>query len=118
MTDPATRPMLLLVDDAPEILDVLRQILGAEFRLKVATGGERALKIAQSAEPPDLIVLDVNMPGLDGFSLCRRLRESGNPVPIVILTSRDGEIDEALGLEPAAGQADPGLGQVEHDADE
>ncbi len=104
MTDPATRPMLLLVDDAPEILDVLRQILGAEFRLKVATGGERALKIAQSAEPPDLIVLDVNMPGLDGFETCQRLKADPHTasIPVIFLSARDQVFDETRGFQVGA----------------
>jgi DNA-binding response OmpR family regulator len=53
-------------------------------------------------ESPDLIISDVNMPRLDGFALCRKLRAAGNPVPLVLLTSRDSEIDEALGLELGA----------------
>src|SRR6185436_19974507 len=51
---------------------------------------------------PDTVVSDINMPGLDGFSLCRRLREEGIFVPLILLTSRDNEIDETLGLELGA----------------
>jgi DNA-binding response OmpR family regulator len=60
-----------------------------------------ALKKAQQGRP-DLVLSDVNMPGLDGFSLCRRLRDAGVNAPIVLLTARDTEIDQALGLELGA----------------
>ncbi len=55
-----------------------------------------------TADDPDLVVSDVNMPGIDGFTLCRRLRDAGDSVPIILLTARDSEIDEALGLELGA----------------
>jgi putative two-component system response regulator len=94
------KPLLLLVDDAPEILDVLRGILGGEFRLKVATSGERALRIATGPEPPDLIVLDIMMPGLDGYEVCRRLK--ADPVtarvPVIFLSARDQVFDETAGF--------------------
>jgi DNA-binding response OmpR family regulator len=57
---------------------------------------------AATDKSPDLVVSDVNMPGMDGFTLCRKLREAGRDVPIVLLTARDNEIDEALGLELGA----------------
>jgi DNA-binding response OmpR family regulator len=53
-------------------------------------------------ERPETILCDVNMPGLDGFSVCRRLREQGDPVPFILLTSRDSDIDETLGLDLGA----------------
>ena len=95
-------PRILLVDDDAALLDMLRMAFtDAGHTTATAADGDRALlSIKQS--PPDAIVSDVNMPGVDGFTLCRRLRASGNPVPIVLLTSRDTEIDEALGLELGA----------------
>jgi putative two-component system response regulator len=104
MSESPNVPLLLLVDDAPEILDVLRQILGTGFRLKVATGGVRALKIAQSDEPPDLIVLDITMPDLDGLEVCRRLKADPKTanIPVIFLSARDQVFDETLGFKVGA----------------
>ena len=93
---------IVLIDDDPSLLDVLALALEDEG-LEVVTapdGREGLQRIATSA--PDLVVSDINMPGLDGFSLCRQVRQDGNDVPIILLTSRDSEIDEALGLELGA----------------
>src|SRR5688500_17263212 len=68
--------------------------------LEAADGKSGLARIA--ADHPDLVVTDVNMPGVDGFTLCRRVRESGQVVPIIVLTSRADEVDEALGLELGA----------------
>jgi DNA-binding response OmpR family regulator len=65
--------------------------------LTANNGNDGLARIA--ADQPDAVVCDVNMPGLDGFSLCQRLRSSGHLVPLVLLTSRDNDIDEAVGLE-------------------
>jgi DNA-binding response OmpR family regulator len=95
-------PRILLVDDDASLLDVLGLAFAdAGYTVSTAPDGARALGAALRDEP-DAIVSDVNMPGLDGFSLCRKLREKGKSVPIVLLTSRDNEIDEALGLELGA----------------
>ena len=93
---------VLLVDDDRSLLDVLSLAFGeAGHEPRIAADGLAALESIRAA-PPELVVADVNMPRLDGFSLCRRLRESGDRTPIILLTSRDGEIDEALGLELGA----------------
>jgi DNA-binding response OmpR family regulator len=93
---------LLLIDDDRSLLDALSLALedaGHQVMLAAdgAAGWERI-----TADRPALIISDVNMPGLDGFALTRRLRESGSATPIILLTSRDSEIDEALGLELGA----------------
>jgi DNA-binding response OmpR family regulator len=93
---------ILLVDDDPALLDVL-SIAFADAGHTVATAAQGARALDKVKETPfDLIVSDVNMPTLDGFSLCQRLRSMGSSVPIILLTSRDTEIDEALGLELGA----------------
>jgi DNA-binding response OmpR family regulator len=93
---------ILLIDDEASLLEVLSLAFAdAGHAVLTAPDGVRALAAAER-ERPDAIVSDVNMPGLDGFSICRKLRAAGNPVPIVLLTSRDNEIDEALGLELGA----------------
>ncbi len=93
---------LLVVDDDRQLVDVLSLALGeAGHEVRVAFDGLSAMEATKTA-PPELIVSDVNMPRLDGFALCKRLREAGVTIPIVLLTSRDDEIDEALGLELGA----------------
>lgn len=93
---------ILLVDDDPNLLDVLSMTLeDAGHDVITAKDGVAGLrKVEQGA--PELLVSDVNMPGIDGFTLCRRLREKGHTLPIVLLTARDTEIDQALGLELGA----------------
>lgn len=91
-------PLLLLVDDDPHLREVLRFALAkAGFRTCEAADGRAALA-AFDAERPDLVVLDVSMPELDGFECCKALRQR-SPVPIVFLSSRDEEVDRIVGLE-------------------
>ncbi|HJN72650.1 MAG TPA: response regulator transcription factor [Myxococcota bacterium] len=93
---------ILLIDDDASLLDVLAlSFEDAGYEVVCASDGASALA-KHRARPAALLVSDVNMPHLDGFSLCRRLRESGDNVPVILLTSRDNEIDETLGLELGA----------------
>jgi DNA-binding response OmpR family regulator len=93
---------VLLVDDDAALLDVLALAFEeAGHDVVRASDGRGALE-AIRLRRPEVLVSDVNMPHLDGFALCRKLREHGDTVPIVLLTSRDSEIDEALGLELGA----------------
>ena len=94
--------LVLLVDDEPSILQLARMYLEREgYRVQEARDGESALEAAARLRP-DLIVLDVMLPKLDGFEVCRRLRASGNGVAILMLTARDEDIDKILGLELGA----------------
>ena len=93
---------ILLVDDDPNLLDMLSMAFeDAGHDVQTARDGTKGHKKATQGDV-QLIVSDVNMPGLDGFSLCRKLRAEGFTAPIVLLTARDSEIDEALGLELGA----------------
>ncbi|AUN94489.1 HD domain-containing phosphohydrolase [Pseudazoarcus pumilus] len=94
------RPCLLLVDDEPSNLHVLREILQEDYRLLFARDGERALQIARSSHP-DLIVLDVMMPGLTGYEVCRTLKDEAATAPIpVIFVSALAEVgDETRGFD-------------------
>jgi DNA-binding response OmpR family regulator len=93
---------ILLIDDDPNLLDMLAMAFeDAGHDVQTARDGVRGHRKATQGDP-QLIVSDVNMPGMDGFTLCRRLREEGYTLPIVLLTARDTEIDEALGLELGA----------------
>ncbi len=93
---------ILLIDDEQSLLDILALAFEDEgFDVLVAKDGQEGLlHVINSA--PDIIISDVNMPRLDGFSFCRRLREQNNFTPLILLTSRDNDIDEALGLELGA----------------
>lgn len=92
---------ILVVDDEPSIVDVLRYNLEkANFSVLVARDGEQALQLAH-ARHPDLIVLDLMLPGIDGLEVCRSLRKEDN-IPIIMLTARDEEIDRVVGLELGA----------------
>ena len=92
---------ILLVDDEPEILEICRDYLKASgFDVVTAKDGALGLSAARR-EKPDLIVLDVMMPEMDGLDLCRHLRRDGN-VPIIMLTARVEETDKIVGLELGA----------------
>lgn len=96
---PTTR--VLVVDDEENIRDLARMYLEqAGYEVLVATDGEQALAKAKS-EQPDLTVLDLMLPGMDGFEVCRRLRTAGD-MPIIMLTARDDDIDKIVGLEMGA----------------
>jgi DNA-binding response OmpR family regulator len=93
---------ILIVDDDPGLLDVLALSLSeAGHRVLTSKDGADGLRSLTEARP-DLAIVDVNMPRLDGFSLTRQARAKGVRTPIMILTSRDDEVDEALGLELGA----------------
>jgi adenylate cyclase len=98
------RKLVLIVDDTPTNVAVVSGVLKDTFRTKVATNGEKALAIATGADKPDLILLDVMMPGMDGYEVCRRLK--ANPathdVPVIFLTARTDSIDEEKGFEVGA----------------
>lgn len=92
---------ILVVDDEPSIVDVLTYNLAkAGHQPLVARDGERALELARAARP-DLVILDLMLPGLDGLEVCRRLRKDGD-LPIIMLTAKDEEIDRVVGLELGA----------------
>jgi len=92
------QPRLLVVDDEPNILELLSATLRfSGFEVASASTGHEALEMAQSFKP-DLMVLDVMMPGLDGFDVARRLRAGGLRTPVLFLTARDSEEDKVTGL--------------------
>ena len=95
---------LLIVDDTPENIDVLRGILKQEYKIKVASNGEKALKIAQSESAPDLILLDIMMPVMDGYEVCKRLKENyaTAKIPVIFVTAKGETADESLGFDIGA----------------
>jgi DNA-binding response OmpR family regulator len=93
---------ILLVDDEPSINSLVKMYFQRDgFRVESAANGLDALDLVESLRPA-LVVLDVMLPGADGFEVCRRLRGAGNHVPIIMLTARDEDIDKILGLELGA----------------
>ncbi len=92
---------VLVVDDDPKIRDLLRLYLVREgHRVTAAGDGEAALEAARTGKP-DLVVLDVMLPGMDGVEVCRRLREQSN-MPVILLTARTGDSDKVIGLDAGA----------------
>lgn len=93
---------ILLVDDDRHITDVMRRTLAYEgYSVDVALRGDQALQ--KSIEhPPDLVILDLMLPGLDGFEVCQRLRAAGTQVPIIMMTARDSITDRVKGLDTGA----------------
>jgi DNA-binding response OmpR family regulator len=92
---------VLVVDDDPKIRELLRLYVEREgHRTAFAADGAQALKVARQ-QRPDLVLLDVMLPGLDGFEICRLLREEAD-MPIVLLTARSGESDKVVGLDLGA----------------
>jgi len=94
--------LILLVDDEPSIIELSRMYLEREgFRIQSVKDGQAALE-AVAHDHPALVVLDVMLPKLDGFEVCRRLRALNDPAAILMLTARDEDIDKILGLELGA----------------
>ena len=103
MNPESDKQTILVVDDMPTDLDVVKQILLPHFYVKAAVSGEIALKIAQQ-QSPDLILLDLMMPETDGYEVLRQLKSSDitRNIPVIILTARNDSVDEARGLELGA----------------
>jgi len=92
---------ILVVDDDPMVASTVQRVLRPEgYDVEVALGGAQALEQAR-AHPPDLVVLDLMMPGIDGLEVCRQLRTGGN-LPILMLTARSGTADRVRGLDTGA----------------
>ena len=92
--------LVLIVDDTPTNIGVISGVLKDSFRTKVATNGEKALVIATGPEKPDLILLDVMMPGMDGYEVYRRLKANPNTcdIPVIFLTAKTDAEDEEKGF--------------------
>jgi putative two-component system response regulator len=95
---------VLVVDDTPDNLALVSGLLKDLYRVKVANGGEKALKIVRGEEKPDLILLDVMMPGLSGFDVCTALKDdpATRDIPVIFLTAMNATDDEKRGLELGA----------------
>jgi len=98
--EPLQPQTVLIVDDAPENLKLMGGLLKDRYRIKVAGNGEKALEIAAAQPVPDLILLDVMMPGIDGHEVCRRLKAdpATREIPVIFLTARAELEDEEIGF--------------------
>jgi putative two-component system response regulator len=98
------RPLVLAVDDTPENLALIAELLRDDYRIRVATQGVDALRLAATAPIPDLILLDVMMPGMNGFEVCERLHDNAATagIPVIFLTALASVEDERHGLQVGA----------------
>jgi diguanylate cyclase (GGDEF)-like protein len=98
--DFSRRAVILVVDDTADNLSLMSGLLKDKYKVKLAINGEKALNIARAPEPPDLILLDIMMPGMDGYEVCRRLK--ANPltqnIPVIFVTAKTEVADEQQGL--------------------
>lgn len=94
------KPEILIVDDEPFYSEVLDNLLREEYRTRIASNGPQALKIATATPPPDLILLDIMMQGMDGYEVCRQLKANpvSKSVPVIFLTVKRDVEDEVLGF--------------------
>ena len=106
MTGPADflgtgdRPLVLVVDDTPENLAMMSELLRGEYRVRVARSGESALRLARAEPLPQIVLLDIMMPVMDGYEVCRRLKADPltERIPVIFLTAKSEVEDETQGL--------------------
>ncbi len=91
---------ILIVDDLAQNVSILGRVLKKDYQVLTALNGRDALKLAFGSEPPDLILLDIMMPDLDGYEVCKRLKADPRTVdiPIIFVTGKTSMDEEAYGL--------------------
>ena len=104
MDDSTAKKKILVVDDTPANIAMLMEVLKSEYRVVPARDGERALKVAQSDNPPEMILLDIMMPEMDGFEVCRRLKEDEKTknIPVIFVTGKTESDDVDRGMQLGA----------------
>lgn len=100
----ARPPTILIVDDTPDNLHLLSRLFKEEYSVRIANNGEKALNVCCSDDPPDLVLLDIMMPDMDGFEVAQRMREhpSAENIPVIFVTAMDGDDARMKGLELGA----------------
>ena len=90
------KPTILIVDDTPTNITLLTELLKGQYRLRVATNGIKALDALGAGEPPDLVLLDIMMPEMDGYEVCRRMKENDavKDVPVIFLSALNETMDK------------------------
>ncbi len=96
----AERPVLLLVDDMPENIHELAEALKEEYRIRVASNGRKAVEIVLGPHPPDVVLLDILMPEMDGYEVCRRIKATavGTRIPVLFVSVVDKAVDKVRGF--------------------
>ena len=104
MLSPEDRKCIMVVDDSPENIDVLVNVLSPQYRIKVALNGEKALRLCLEKSLPDLILLDIMMPGMDGYEVCRHIKSKTQTakIPVIFVTARRDDEDEKKGFDLGA----------------
>lgn len=99
-----TQKIILIVDDSADNIQLLSGILKEQYKVKAATRGDRALKIAQKTPPPDFILLDVVMPEMDGYEVCRQLKNNPQTmnIPVVFISGNISDEEQTKGLNMGA----------------
>ena len=102
--DPGRRNTILIVDDAPENIALISSLLRGSYHTQAARDGQAALHLASADDPPDLILLDVTMPIMDGYEVCQRLKANSktSEIPVIFITARSETEDEQRGLDLGA----------------
>jgi CheY-like chemotaxis protein len=102
--DQPVKQVVLVVDDLPEMIALISALLKDYYTVTVATNGKDALRLAFSQHPPDLILLDIMMPGMDGYEVCSHLKRDSqtSDIPVIFLTAKSDEADEEKGFELGA----------------
>ena len=100
MTDQIQKQTILIVDDEPVNIKILVELLRSDYQIRVANNGEKALQIASSGDRPDLILLDIMMPGIDGYEVCRFIKNNPETqdIPMIFLTAKSQVEDERKGF--------------------
>lgn len=95
---------ILVVDDEPTNIDVIKNILQSDYKIKAAINGEKALAIASKVPAPDLILLDIMMPGIDGYKVCKELKlnPATRSIPVAFLSAKVSPDEQRQGLELGA----------------
>jgi len=96
--------VILVVDDEPANIQLLSGVLSGKYKVKAATSGAKALQVSQKTPPPDIILLDVMMPEMDGYEVCRQLKANPDTsgIPIVFVTGNHSDEEEQRGLDMGA----------------
>lgn len=99
-----TKPTVLVIDDTPEHIQIISNVLNEEYQVKAAFNGERGLQIALQEPKPDLILLDIVMPEMNGFEVCKRLKSNPltSAIPVMFLTAQSDDDDEQFGFDIGA----------------
>src|SRR5271155_5457618 len=104
MSEAQEKRLVLVVDDAPENIQVVQSILKSDYKIRVATSGAKALEVVKGDPMPDLVLLDVMMPGMDGYEVCAQLKAAPatRDIPVIFLTGKTEAEDETRGFDVGA----------------